>query len=142
MELNATTMIICLLIGTVSGVTSALCGVGGGIIMVPAFVGLLGLTQKHAVATSLAAIVLTALAASARNTQNNLVDWRVAILTGLAAALTAWFASGWLKSLSNVTLTRAFAIVVLVMGAHMLWSTRNATSDSPPEKVVDPIEKD
>jgi uncharacterized membrane protein YfcA len=142
MDLNATTVTLCLLIGVASGITSALCGVGGGIIMVPAFVGLLGIAQKNAVATSLAAIVLTALAASARNTANQLVDWRVALITGIAAGAVAWFASGWLKSMSNVTLTRIFAILVLVMGAHMLWSTRNATSESPPEKVVDPVEED
>ena len=143
MEFTLTTVLACLLTGVATGVISALCGVGGGIIMVPAFVGLLGLAQKNAVATSLAAIILTALASSVRNTGNQLVDWRAAVLTGIAAATVAWFASGWLKSMSNTTLTRIFGVVVIVMGVHMLWATRHGekidpapTGTEPPEQKV------
>ena len=124
MEMTGSAMALCVMVGVATGVISALCGVGGGIIMVPAFVGLLGMNQKNAVATSLAAIILTALASSVRNWGNQLVDWRVSLATGLAAGLVAWFAAGWLKQLSNVTLTRLFAILILIIGAHMLWSTR------------------
>ena len=116
--------LICLLIGAVSGAVAALCGVGGGIIMVPAFVFLLGLAQKNAVATSLAAIILTSVVASVKNTSNNFVDWRVTVPTALAAALVAWFAADWLKHLSNTTLTRIFAVVMIAVGARMLWAGR------------------
>jgi uncharacterized protein len=116
-------LLYCLLIGAVSGVVAALCGVGGGIIMVPAFVLLLGLNQKTAVATSLAAIILTSVAASVRNSSNNFVDWRVAVPTGIAAATVAWFASDLLKQLSSVTLTRLFAVVVIVIGFGMLYGS-------------------
>jgi len=116
--------LICVLIGMVSGAVAALCGVGGGIIMVPAFVFLLGLAQKNAVATSLVAIILTAIAASVKNTSNNFVDWRVTVPTALAAALVAWFAADWLKHLSNPVLTRIFAVVMIVVGARMLWAGR------------------
>jgi uncharacterized membrane protein YfcA len=109
-------------VGLVTGVVSALCGVGGGIIMVPAFVSFFKLPQKTAVATSLAAIILTSVAASLRNTGNQLVDWKVAIPTGVAAAVTAWFAAGWLRSMSNVTLTRIFAVLVIAVGVRMLWA--------------------
>ena len=47
-------ILLAALIGICSGVLGALCGIGGGIVMVPAFVGLLGLTHKQAVATSMA----------------------------------------------------------------------------------------
>ncbi|MBK8091711.1 MAG: TSUP family transporter [Verrucomicrobiaceae bacterium] len=47
-----TTLILkCLAIGVVSGIIAALCGVGGGVVMVPAFVLLLDMPQKTAVAT-------------------------------------------------------------------------------------------
>jgi uncharacterized protein len=125
-------LIYCLLIGAVSGVVAALCGVGGGIIMVPAFVLMLGLNQKTAVATSLAAIILTSVAASVRNSGNNFVDWRVAIPTGIAAAAVAWFASDLLKQMSNVTLTRLFAIVVIVIGAGMLYGSFQPSKKTTP----------
>ena len=49
--------VTCLGIGAVSGLVAALAGVGGGVIMVPLFTAILGMPQKQAVATSLAAII-------------------------------------------------------------------------------------
>lgn len=114
-------LVIAVLIGIVSGAVAALCGVGGGIIMVPFFVLLLGMEQKVAVATSLAAIVLTALLASARNHGNHFIDWRVALASGIAGATVAWFAADALKHLSNATLNRIFAILLIVVGVRMLF---------------------
>lgn len=116
-----TPVLVAILIGMLSGAVAALCGVGGGIIMVPAFVYFLGVPQKTAVATSLAAIVLTSVVATSKNHGNNFVDWKIAILSGVAAAVIAWFAADWLKVLSNATLTRIFAIVMILMGIRMLF---------------------
>jgi len=113
--------LIALLIGSFSGVVAALCGVGGGIVMVPLFVLWLGMAQKNAIATSLAAIVLTALLASAKNHANQLIDWRTALISGLAGAAVAWFAADLLKHLSNETLTRIFALVLIAVGIRMLF---------------------
>ena len=52
MEMTGSAMALCVMVGVATGVISALCGVGGGIIMVPAFVGLLGMNQKNAAAAS------------------------------------------------------------------------------------------
>jgi uncharacterized membrane protein YfcA len=117
-------LLFCILTGAVGGVVAALCGVGGGIIMVPAFLFFFGLDQKQAVATSLAALVLTALVASFRNFQNGFVDWKIAVPTALSAALVAWFAADWLRALSNLTLTRIFAAVMILLGVRMLWIAR------------------
>ena len=82
-------MWIAILIGALSGVVAALCGVGGGIVMVPLFTMFLGLSQKQAVATSLAAIVLTALFASLKNSANHFVDWKIAGVAGVAGNYAA-----------------------------------------------------
>jgi hypothetical protein len=74
----STSTITCLAIGIVSGVIAALCGVGGGVVMVPAFVFFLKLPQKTAVATSLAIIIPTALMATTQNARSGFVDWKVA----------------------------------------------------------------
>jgi len=114
-------MLIPIIIGAVSGVVAALCGVGGGVIMVPLFVGVLGLSQKQAVATSLAAIVLTSLVASVKNGGNNLIDWKTAIPAGLAGAVIAWFSAGALQHFQNRTLTLIFATVMILVGVRMLF---------------------
>ena len=51
-----------LVIGGIAGIFSAVFGVGGGVVVVPLLIGLLGYDDHRATATSLAAIVLTALA--------------------------------------------------------------------------------
>lgn len=86
----------------------------------PAFVYLLAMDQKHAVGTSLAAIILTAIAATIRNQGNSFIQWNVAIPAALASALVAWFAADALKVMSNQMLTRAFAVVLIVVGMNML----------------------
>jgi uncharacterized membrane protein YfcA len=107
-------------IGIASGLLAALCGVGGGIIMVPAFVILLKVSQKVATATSMAVIVPTAIAATVRHVWNDFVDWEVVLLTASSATLVSFFAADYVKKLGNETLTRLFAVVILVVGAKML----------------------
>jgi uncharacterized membrane protein YfcA len=110
------------LIGAVAGLIAGLCGVGGGIVMVPAFVFGLGMSQRVAVATSLAVVAVAGLVGTVRNHESGLVEWRVVWPTALATAVVIWFAAGWLKHLSNETLMRVFAVVMIVAGVRMLFA--------------------
>ena len=119
------TLIIASFTGSVAGLLGALCGVGGGIVMVPAFVTALGFEQKKAVATSLAVIVIVALVATLNTSlrkEEDLIDWRVVALAAAAAALAAWFGTDLMHKLSNQYLTRIFGIVLLIFGIKMLLS--------------------
>ncbi|MCX6836379.1 MAG: sulfite exporter TauE/SafE family protein [Verrucomicrobia bacterium] len=118
--MSTATLFTCLAIGIVSGVIAALCGVGGGVVMVPAFVFFLKLPQKTAVATSLAIIIPTALMATTQNARSGYVDWKVALVTAISASIFAYFGAGWLKTMSNETLTRIFGTVLVVFGLRML----------------------
>ena len=118
--MSTATLFTCLAIGVVSGVIAALCGVGGGVVMVPAFVFFLKLPQKTAVATSLAIIIPTALMATTQNARSGFVDWKVALVTAISASIFAYFGAGWLKTMSNETLTRIFGTVLVVFGLRML----------------------
>ena len=114
--------IFAILTGLAAGLLGALCGVGGGIVMVPAFVGLLGLEHKQAVATSMAVIIVTAITATLNNSRaNNLIDWKIVAAVGLASAVAAWFGSDLMRSLSNHTLTRIFGVLLVGFGLRMLW---------------------
>jgi uncharacterized protein len=115
-------LILAIVTGLVAGLLGALCGVGGGIVMVPAFVSLLGLEHKQAVATSMAVIIVTAIAATANNARtNNLIDWKIVVTVGLASMVAAWFGSDLMRSLGNQTLTRIFGCLLVVFGIRMLW---------------------
>ena len=115
-------LIAAVIIGSLAGLLGALCGVGGGLVMVPAFVALLGVEHKQAVATSMAVIIVTALAATANNSRiAGLIDWKIVAAVGLASAIAAWFGSDLMRTLSNQTLTRIFGGVLLLFGARILW---------------------
>ena len=115
------TLLTATAIGLAAGLLGALCGVGGGILMVPAFVSILGFQQKKAVATSLAVIVIIALISTLNNSrQDNLIDWKVVALTAVAASLAAWFGTDLMHKLSNQHLTKLFGVVLLIFGAKML----------------------
>jgi len=123
------------LIGIASGLLAALCGVGGGVIMVPAFAMLLGLDQKVAVATSMAVIVPTAIAATAQHVKNDLVDWKIAIMTAIAATLTSFFVADYVKQFRNETLTRLFAVVIILFGVIMLITPTSKPTPQPADPV-------
>jgi uncharacterized membrane protein YfcA len=117
------TLLIAAFTGVVAGLLGALCGVGGGIVMVPAFVTALGFEQKKAVATSLAVIVIVALVATLNTSlreEKGFIDWRVVAIAAVAAALAAWFGTDLMHKLSNQYLTRIFGIVLLIFGIKML----------------------
>lgn len=118
--MSLTTLITCLGIGILTGIIASLCGVGGGVVMVPAFVCLLKLEQKTAVATSLAIIIPTALMATTQNARSGLVEWRIALVTAISASIFAYFGAGWLKTMSNESLTRIFGTILVVFGLRML----------------------
>lgn len=120
--MNTAQFFLALGIGALSGVLAALCGVGGGLIMVPAFVFLLALDQKSAVATSLAAILFISTVATAKYASGSLIRWQVAIPVIIGAVATTWLATDWLKHLSNEFLAKLFAILMIAVGIRMLFA--------------------
>jgi len=114
-------LISAVLVGMAAGLLGALCGVGGGIVMVPAFTAL-GLGHKNAIATSLAVIVVTALVATVNNARSaNLIDWRIVAITAAGAALASWYGTDLMQHLRSPTLTKIFGITLIVFGIKMLW---------------------
>jgi uncharacterized protein len=119
-----TTIVLALVLGFAAGTVAGLFGVGGGILFVPALLAL-GLSQLEAEATSLLAILPTAAAGVWNQARYGNVRWRAAIAVGLASipavALGVWVA----ESLSEVTLRRLFALLMLVLAAQVAWRARS-----------------
>lgn len=113
-----------LLLGVVAGVLSALMGVGGGVIMVPAMVVLFGFTQQVAEGTSLLVIIPTAIVGSLRHARNGYTDWRAGLILGLGGIGGAWLGAGVALALEADLLQRFFGGFLLLTALHLLWSTR------------------
>lgn len=72
------------LIGLLAGGLSGLLGVGGGVIMVPAFTELADIPLKTAIATSLACVGVFAIPGTITHAALGGIDWRFAILLSVA----------------------------------------------------------
>src|ERR1044071_4202450 len=111
------------LIGLVSGITSGLFGVGGGIVMVPAMVFLLSppiRDIKQAVGTSLVVIIPTALMGSYKHFTQHNVEWRTA-LSLAPLAIAGSYLGAWLTTqISAENLKRAFGGFIIVVGLRLL----------------------
>ena len=109
------------LVGLLAGVLSGLFGVGGGILFVPALTLGLGLTQLHAEASSLLAIIPTAVAGAAQQYRYGNVRWRAAVLIGVASIGGVAAGAELAQSLPEHVLTRLFAVLLLVVAAQIAW---------------------
>jgi uncharacterized protein len=108
------------LVGVVAGVASGLAGIGGGVIMVPAMVFVLGFPQHLAQGTSLLAIVFASIAGTVVNRRNLNVDVRMALVVGGFGAIAAFVAARVANQLDAELLRRLFGGLVLVSGLRML----------------------
>jgi hypothetical protein len=100
-------------VGVASGLLSALFGVGGGVIVVPALVLLLRFDAKAATATSLAAIGITALAGTFSFSLFDHVHWDSAALVGLPALVGSIAGVQLQHRVSSTVLTRLFALFIV-----------------------------
>jgi uncharacterized membrane protein YfcA len=116
--------ILALVLGFLGGVLAGLFGVGGGIVFVPTLVLVLGLTQVHANATSLLAIIPTVLVGAWRQARHGNVRWRPALWVGLASIAGAELGVVIARSLPDAVLRRMFGVLMLVVAANLVWRTR------------------
>lgn len=108
-------------IGLASGFLSALFGVGGGLLVVPMLVLLMGLTARAATATSLAAIGITAVAGVTSFAVLESVDWGAAVLVGFPALFGSLAGIQLQHRVSSRLLTRLFAAFVAVVGVLLFF---------------------
>ena len=117
------TLVLAALLGLCAGVLAGLFGVGGGILFVPTLV-FLGLSQIHAEATSLLAILPTVAAGTWRQQRYGHVRWRAALVIGIASVAGVEGGAQLATSLSEGVLRRVFAVFMLVTAAQIAWQFR------------------
>jgi uncharacterized membrane protein YfcA len=108
--------------GATAGFLSGLFGVGGGLIMVPALVLLVGLTQHRAHATSLAAIIPIAVVGAVIFGRAQSVDLVAAALLVAGSLAGVQVGTRLMERLSGARLTLVFGGFVIVVALAMLVS--------------------
>jgi uncharacterized protein len=112
--------------GALAGVLAGLLGVGGGILLVPFLVLVVGMTQHEAEATSLLVILPTAVAASVALRRRHVGDLPTALAVGLVGAVGAVAGVLLALALDADVLRVVFAALLAFVGVRLIGDARAA----------------
>ena len=107
--------------GGAAGLLAGLFGVGGGVIMVPLQILLLGETIKVAIQTSLGVIVITAISACVGHALRGNVLFLVGIILGGGGLLGAQLGTRYLPKLPDSVVSLAFRAMLGILAIYMFW---------------------
>ena len=122
------TYVLAVLLGVAAGVLAGMFGVGGGILFVPTLTWL-GLTQLHAEATSLLAIIPTVIVGVRRHHGYGNVRWRPAVVIGVASIGAAVGGAQVAESLPESALRKLFAVLLLFTAGQIAWRASRETGE-------------
>jgi uncharacterized membrane protein YfcA len=113
--------IIIAVVGLAAGLLSGLLGVGGGALIIPALVLILGFSQHDAQGTSLVALLLpVGLLGVIRYLKAGHVNLVAGLIIAAGLFVGAYFGAGWAIKLNEVWLKRAFGIFFILLGIRYI----------------------
>lgn len=120
--MSAFTVIMLIIIGLAAGTLAGLVGVGGGVIIIPALVYIMGFDQKEAQGTSLGILLLpVGIFAVINYYKQGFIDLKVVLIISLAFIVGGFLGSKLALSISQETLRKVFGTLLLVLAIKMLF---------------------
>ncbi len=114
-------IIILVIIGFIAGIVGGTLGLGGGIIIVPALIFILGFTQHQAQGTSLAVLLFPIGILGVINyAKNGYVNFKFAIILIIAFVLGSYLGSVISIHLPAKTLKKIFGVFLLLISLKMI----------------------
>lgn len=113
--------------GLAAGLIAGLFGVGGGVLLVPVLVLLLGRDQHVAHATSLVAVTLAAAAGAARFGFDGAIAWPGAVAMGIGAVGGARIGAHVMDRVPAARLRQVFAALLVLLSLRFLLSGGGAS---------------
>jgi uncharacterized membrane protein YfcA len=109
--------------GFLAGVLSGMFGIGGGLVIVPALVVVLGMSIKSATATSLFALMWpVGLLGVIAYWREGYVDARAGLWIAIGLFLGAYLGARVTLALPATAVRRGYAVFLLVAGTYLLWT--------------------
>ena len=117
------TIIYLILIGLAAGFLGGMVGIGGGVIIVPALVLLLGLSQHQSQGISLAMLLFPVGILGVINYfKKGHVDFKYAGLLAVGFLVGSYLGSKFSLSLPQDTVKKVFAVVMILLALKLLFS--------------------
>ena len=115
-------LVILIIIGLMAGIVGGALGVGGGIVIVPALVFILGFTQHHAQGTSLAVLLFPIGILGVLNYhKEGYVDFKFALVLILAFVAGSYLGSLISIHLPEKILRKTFGVNMLIAALKMIF---------------------
>lgn len=115
-------ILVLILTGLAAGILSGMFGIGGGIIIVPALIYFLGMTQHQAQGTSLGVLTLPIVALGAYNYyKTGNLDIKAALVIASAFLIGGYFGSKISLSIDHVILKKVFGALMIVVAIKMIF---------------------
>jgi uncharacterized protein len=137
-DLTIAMVLLLIVIGVLTGTLAGLLGIGGGVIMVPAMVVLLGMVPVAAKGTSVAVIVPTSIMGTIRNRKKANADIPVAAVVGVFGAASAVVGATISDRLSDHFANIMFAALLVFVAITQLLSLRSKPAVTPPDHALPP----
>ena len=116
-------LITLILIGLFSGVLSGFFGIGGAIIVIPALVFIIGISQHEAQGTSLAFMLPPVGILAAWNYwKAGYVNWKIALVLSLTFVVGAYLGSHFTLHISDKTLRKLFGVLMILVAVKLIFS--------------------
>ncbi|TNF39896.1 MAG: sulfite exporter TauE/SafE family protein [Bacteroidetes bacterium] len=116
-------LIILIVVGIMSGMLAGVFGVGGAIIVIPALVFILGLSQHEAQGTSLAFMLPpVGILATWNYWKAGHVNWKIALILSFTFIIGAYLGSHFSLNISDKTLRRLFGGLMILIALKMIFS--------------------
>ena len=113
---------ILVMIGIISGIASGIFGIGGGVLVVPGLIYLVGFSEHRATGTSLAVLLPPiGLAATIEYYRHGNVDLRAALVIAAMMFLGGWAGALWADRLSGPYLRLAFGLFIVALGISLVF---------------------
>jgi hypothetical protein len=117
-------------IGAFAGVLSGFVGVGGGVVIVPALVYTLGMSQHSAQGTSLFVLLLPiGILAVYNYWKGGQINWKFGLIIALAFVLGGYFGSKLALKLSPAIVKLIFGVIMAYVSFKMILSGYNSLAD-------------
>ncbi len=119
--MNYSEIFLLVLIGLLAGFVGGSLGLGGGIIIVPALVFILGLTQHNAQGTSLVVLLFPVGLFAVYNYQKaGMINWKMAWIIMIAVVVGSYFGSLLSIHMPEKILKKAFGFFILLVSLKMI----------------------
>jgi len=109
-----------LVIGLITGLVNGLLGIGGGTILIPCMVFLLGISQHQAHGTSLAIILPTALVSALVYGLNSDLDIKLSLQVALGGMTGGYLGARLMNHIPALALKKFFAVFMFLAGLRMV----------------------